>query len=114
MDRKAQRYTVWLPVRIPELEAGMAVSHNVSGRGMLVVTATTLEVGANVHVVVNLPPEGVEERELTGKVVRVEANEEDPEGLWPHRVAVEFDEPSAEIERTLTQLVEAGIAKVQR
>ena len=33
-----------------------------------------------------------------GRVVRVEDNPEDPHGLWPHRLAVEFDQPEPELE----------------
>lgn len=114
VERRAPRYTVWLPVRIEELEEGVAVSHNASGRGMLLVTATTLQVGSQVSIVVQLPPEGTAEKKVTGHVVRVEPNSEDPDGIWPHRVAVEFDEPVAELEKALAGLAEAGIANLQR
>lgn len=90
------------------------MSHNVSGRGMLLVTATTLEVGAHVGIVVQFPTEGTPEKKLSGRVVRVEPNGDDPEGLWPHRMAVEFDEPVAELEKALASLAEAGIANIQR
>lgn len=114
VERRSQRYTVWLPVRVEELEEGMAVSHNVSGRGMLLVTATTLEIGSSVSIVVQFPTEGTPDKKVTGRVVRVEPNEDDPDGIWPHRVAVEFDEPVAELEKALAQLAEAGIANLQR
>lgn len=64
----------------------MAISHNASGLGMLLVTATTLEVGAQVNIVVQLPPEGSEEKKVSGRVVRVEKNLDDPEGI-PGRIA---------------------------
>lgn len=114
MERRAHRYTVWLPVRIAEMENGMAVSHNASVRGMLLVTASQLEVGAPLTIVVQIPPEGTEETHVHGRVVRVEPNTDDPESLWPYRIAVEFDDASPEIERALTSLVEAGLAKPQR
>ncbi len=114
VERRSPRYTVWLPVRIEELEEGMAISHNASGRGMLLVTATTLEVGAQVHIVVQLPPEGSEERKVSGRVVRVEKNKDDPEGIWPHRVAVEFEEPVADLEKALASLAVDGIARLQK
>jgi len=114
VERRSPRYTVWLPVRIADLEEGMAVSHNVSGRGILLVTATTLDVGAQVSIVVQFPPEGSSERKVTGRVVRVEPNKDDPEGIWPHRLAVEFDEAVPELEKALASLAEAGIANLQR
>jgi hypothetical protein len=99
---------------VEELAEGMAVSHNVSGRGMLLVTAETLEVGAQVNIVVQFPPDGNAQEKVTGHVVRVEPNKDDPNGLWPHRIAVEFDEPDHELEKTLASLAEAGIARTQR
>ncbi len=114
VTRRSRRYEVWLPVRIEELTAGMAVSHNASGRGMLLVTAATLEVGADVHVVVSLPPDATKEKELHGRVVRVEKNDEDPDGLWPHRMAVEFDEPTDELETVLLDLSSSGTARILR
>lgn len=92
----------------------MAISHNASGRGMLLVTATTLQVGAQVHIVVQLPPEGSEERKVSGRVVRVDKNKDDPEGIWPHRVAVEFEEPVPDLEKALASLAVDGIARLQR
>lgn len=114
MERRAQRYTVWLPVRIAELEDGLAVSHNVSGRGMLLVTASKLELGEIVTVVIQIPPEGTEEQRVTGRVVRVEDNRDDPNGMWPHRVALEFEGLQPEVEKVLLSLVEAGLARAQR
>jgi len=114
MERRAQRYTVWLPVRIEEHEDGMAVSHNASGRGMLIVTASQVEVGASITIVVRIPPEGGEEKRVHGKVVRVEPNNEDPDGMWPNRIAIEFDSSVPEIEKALHALVEAGLARAQR
>lgn len=114
MERRAQRYTVWLPVRIADLEEGVAISHNVSGRGMLLVTAATLEVGATVRVVVRIPPDGGKETEIHGHVVRVEPNKDDPDGIWPHQMAVEFDQPVAEVEDALRSLAASGMARLQR
>jgi hypothetical protein len=114
VTRRTSRYEVWLPVKVGELADGMAISHNVSGRGMLLVTARTLEVGASVQVVVSLPPDGETEKHLHGRVVRVEENTDDPHGLWPHRLAVEFDEPVADLEQALAELSSAGVARIQR
>lgn len=111
MNRRSSRYEVWLPVRVG---GGMAVSHNVSGAGMLMVSAATLEVGSTVNVVVSLPPDGVEEQRLQGRVVRVEKNADDPDGLYPHRMAVEFDEPVPDLEQALAELWSAGDARIQR
>lgn len=114
MTRKAARYTVWLPVRVEELSEGMAVTHNASGHGALMVTASVLEVGSPVTITFEIPPDGSERKTVHGRVVRVEPNREDPDGLWRHRLAVEFDEPVPELVAVLTGLAERGIAKPTR
>jgi PilZ domain len=114
VERRAQRYTVWLPVRISEPEEGSAVTHNVSGRGLLLVSAGRLEVGAPVHLIVQFPPDSKQETKVRGHVVRVEANSEDPDGIWPHKMAIELDEHVPELEHMLALLAENGIAHVQR
>ena len=114
MERRNPRYTVWLPIRVEELPEGMAVTHNASGRGLLVVTASALDVGSPVSVTIQLPPGGETEKSVHGRVVRVEPNDEDPDGMWPHRLAVEFDHPVPELEEVLKNLAGSGIAKIQR
>ena len=56
---------------------------------VLMLTASTLDPGASVEVALKLPDEPVPRR-VTGRVVRIEQNQEDPHGLWPHRMAIEF------------------------
>ena len=114
VERRAQRYTVWLPVRVAELAEGMAVSHNASSRGILLVTAQTLDVGSLVTIRVGLPPDGSEERQVQGRVVRVEDNSDDPDGLWPHRLAIEFDDVVPELDAVFRSLAEQGLAQIQR
>jgi len=98
MERRSdERYALWLPVRVEALKEGMAVSHNISRRGLLMVTASTVEVGALISVTFRIPPDAPEERTVVGHVIRVERNEADPMGLWPHRMAVRFDEPVPEL-----------------
>lgn len=108
------RYTVWLPVRVEELAEGMAVGHDASDRGMLMVTASTMELGAPVTIEMELPTEAEGKRTLHGRVVRVEPNLEDPEGMWPHRIAIEFDQPVPQLEQTLARLEDKGLAKKKR
>jgi hypothetical protein len=114
VERRAQRYTVWLPIRVEELPEGMAVTHNASGCGLLVVTASALDVGWPVSVTMRVPPDGDTEKSVHGRVVRVELNDEDPDGMWPHRLAVEFDHPVPELEELLKNLAGSGMAKIQR
>ncbi|MCB9578494.1 MAG: PilZ domain-containing protein [Polyangiaceae bacterium] len=97
-----------------ELQEGVAVSHDASDRGMMLVTASRLEIGAEVTIVLTVPPEGGEERRVHGHVVRVEPNLEDPQGMWPHRMAVEFDHKVPEVERVLAALEAKGFAERKR
>jgi hypothetical protein len=39
-------------------------------------------------------------------VLRIEANPEDPQGAWPHRVAVAFDEVAPELLPYLEEAVQ--------
>jgi hypothetical protein len=114
MSRRAQRFVVWLPVRVEELAEGMAVTHDVSGRGVMMVTASVLEVGSPVTIALSLPPDGKRDKTVHGRVVRVEPNRDDPEGLWRHRLAVELDEPAPELEAALAELAERGIARLPK
>ncbi len=104
--RRHERLTEWLPVRLESGEAGLAVTHNVSETGALLVTAQELAVGQRVHITVPVPEQAlhstsVPQIELSAEVVRVAPNEEDPQGLWPYSVAVEFSEPSPALEAVL-------------
>lgn len=87
-----------------QLEAGgqarMAMTHNIGAGGMLMVLGQSLQVGEPVRVTFNLPPTGVE-RVVQGTVSRIEPNTEDPEGAWPMRVAVIFENIDAELEPLL-------------
>jgi hypothetical protein len=112
VNRKAPRFVVWLPVRVEELPEGMAVTHNASGGGVMLVSASVLEVGAPVTITFQIPPDGRSAKTVHGRVVRVEPNREDPDGIWRHQLAVEFDEAVPELEAILADLAGRGIAKV--
>ncbi|MBK7580546.1 MAG: PilZ domain-containing protein [Myxococcales bacterium] len=95
--RENDRYQVWIPVKVDALREGIAVTHDANSRGVLMLTASTLDPGATVEVALKLPDEPVPRR-VTGRVVRVEENLADPHGLWPHRMAIEFDQEVKELE----------------
>ena len=90
--REHGRYQVWFPVRV---ETGgvdaMAFNHNIGSGGMLIAIGTDLQVGEAVTVTFQLPPDG-KQRQVKGTILRIEDNVEDPEGMWPQRMAVSFDE----------------------
>ncbi|MGD8858734.1 MAG: PilZ domain-containing protein [Myxococcales bacterium] len=92
------RYRIWFPVRL-EAEAvdGMAVNHNISAGGMLVALSTKLSEGERVRVHFRMPPDSQARHAVEGKVVRIEGNPEDPDGMWPYRIAVAFDDVDPEL-----------------
>ncbi len=95
--RTNERYEVWLPVKVDALREGIAITHDASSTGALMLTASTIDEGAEIEVAIKLPEKDVPKR-VTGRVVRVEPNPDDPHGLWPHRMAIVFDEPMPELE----------------
>jgi hypothetical protein len=104
--RTGARFEVWFPVQIePAEEKGGApritVSRDVSTRGILLSSASELKPGAKVVVSFRVLPDEKNERRVEGTVVRVDQNQEDPDGLWPVRLAVEFAERVPELERQL-------------
>ena len=92
--RGKTRYNVWFMMKLAGGDGTdqPAVSHNASETGMLLATATKLEVGAPVKVKVK-PTASDEEREIETRIVRVEQNPHDTMGIWPWLVAVELVPP---------------------
>ena len=80
----------------------MAMNHNIGAGGMLMVLGSELAVGEQVRVTFRIPPGDVE-RQLQGTVLRIEPNEEDPQGSWPMRVAVAFDDLAPELSALLAE-----------
>ena len=96
--RTASRQEVWFPMRLETMVGGerLAVSRNMSRTGLLMAAATLLEVGAPVKITYRGAAEGTAERTIAGRIVRFETNTDDPDGLWPYMVAVEFSDPLPE------------------
>ena len=80
---RAKRYQVWFPMSFdsPERKDGMAVSRNLSNSGVLMATASELSVGAVVTVTFNLTLKDTSERTVQGRIVRVQTNAADPDGI---------------------------------
>ncbi len=106
--RLHHRFKTWLPAQIEGEEVSMqlAIGHDMSQKGALIVTRDELEIGAEIALNLCIPPDGGEERTLTGTVVRSRPNRADPEGLWPFEAAVEFDEAVPGIEQLLEDTIE--------
>jgi len=110
--RHHNRYRLWLPARIEGAgkESRLAIGHDMSQKGSLLVTDRELPVGATIQMFVRVPPDFEEEREISAVVVRCADNQKDPEGLWPFQIAVEFEDPDPGLERLLrdnTDLLES-------
>lgn len=88
----------------------LAMTHNVGTGGMLLASPATLEPGQRIQVTFVVPPAPGESagapRVLDARVIRVDTNPEDPDGAWPNRIALEFDQ----VEDTLEPLL-AGVAE---
>ncbi len=105
-DRRIyHRYKLWIPARL-EGETGptqLAVGHDMSQKGSLLVTSKQLQVGERVRLFVRIPPDADDELQFEARVLRIAANDADPNGLWPFRVALEFDQAVPELEKALRQ-----------
>lgn len=80
-----------------------AVSRNMSQRGLLMATARELDVDGTITLVFRMSLDDPEEHRIQGRIVRSEPNAEDPAGLWPYWVAVEFDEDTPELESLIRE-----------
>lgn len=106
--RHHRRFRLWLPARIKggAEDSQLAIGHDMSQVGALLVTSEALSIGDRVRVFVRLPPDSTQEIEIRARVVRCEPNPQDPQGLWPVAVAVEFEDPVPELENLLRDNVD--------
>lgn len=107
-QRERERARVWLPLRVL-WDGGdtLAVTYDASDKGVLMLTAKPVRVGERVTVTFEVPGEAASQRTGIGRVVRAEANGDDPHGLWPHRVAVALDEAMEAFAAELSRLSRA-------
>lgn len=106
-DRRLHdRYRLWLPARIEgggKADTTLAVGHDMSQGGSLLVTNAKLDVGVHIKVHVRIPPDAEDVRVLGATVLRCSQNPADPDSLWPFEVAVRFDDPDPELEHLLRE-----------
>lgn len=102
--RRAKRYEILFPMRLEAQQGvpGFAVSRNLSTGGTLIATATDLTVGAPVTIFFRIGSEA-EDRRAEGSIVRVGTNQDDPHGMWPYIVGVQFLAEMPELEPLLQQ-----------
>jgi hypothetical protein len=91
------RYQLWFPVQIESSDKPkIAMTHNIGAGGMLMALSSEISPDQPVIVTFRLPTSD-REYSMSGRVLRIEPNAEDPEGAWPHRIAVAFDEVAPEL-----------------
>ena len=97
-NRRSRRVKTWFPVRMRNADRrNTAVAKYISEKGILLAARRELPLGTEVHVSLHLDPEAGTPRLVHGRVVRQEPNANDPGGLWPYKLAIEFDEPDPEL-----------------
>jgi hypothetical protein len=95
-ERREQRHAFWLPVEAPALPGGMAMSHDVSEGGLLLVAKRPVPTDTDLDLVVRVP--GVPTPyPVRARVLRSSPNDADPHGLWPFQIAVAFTAPASEL-----------------
>ena len=102
--RSAKRHTLWIPVQVKASEEVhmLAVSRNISWKGVLVIVGASVEVGERVQLTLQVP--GEDDLEIGGEIVRSEVNEDDPDGLWRHLLAIRFDREVHSLESAFERL----------
>ncbi len=103
---------MWLPIRIrTAADEGLAVTYDLSEKGVLIFTTAALAVGTRVTLTFDVPGE---DRTVvsTGAVVHTSPNDADPDGLWRHRVGIELDQVVGEFRALIERL--ADLAPVSR
>jgi hypothetical protein len=100
MDEKRSydRYALWFPVTIDISSRRVwAVCKDVSASGILISGTEELQVGDVVAIRFRVSPEG-SDKQLAGRIVRVEPRDDNPRAVWAHRMAIEFEEPDATLQ----------------
>jgi PilZ domain-containing protein len=96
--RSHQRYALWFPVTVDtHARKVWAVCRDASAGGILVTGSAELKVGEVVTLSFRVSADG-QERKVSGRIVRVEAPDDDPRAVWPYKVAIEFLEPDATLQ----------------
>lgn len=79
----------------------VAVTHDASETGLLLLTRAHLELGQSVTVRVLLPGDAPRQPPVTGRVVRREALSSSEVDFWREKVALQFDAPAAQLAQEL-------------
>jgi len=102
--RRHDRKHAWVPVDVEGIQAPV-VLRDVSRGGVLLASSKKLVLEATLALAFTSPAGG-ERHALRGRVVRVEPNAEDPDGLFPHLVGLTFEEEHPELDALAAALEE--------
>ena len=102
LDRRQQfRARGWFAVRVHTGDdEATTVAQNVADGGLLLVSRKPIDVGRRVHLSLHVSPGKEAPWMVPGRVIRASPNTADPAGLWPHRIAIAFDEAMPEVVRS--------------
>ncbi len=103
-NRRAERHVVYFVAELlPEdgERARVAITHDASETGLLLLTRAHLELGQSVTVRVLLPGDVEQRRPVTGRVVRRETLSPAEVDFWKEKVALQFDAPEGELAREM-------------
>jgi serine/threonine protein kinase len=102
--RGNSRYRLWLPVYSQALSGGVAITHDVSSTGMLLLSRSAPELGARIDLRFCLSGQVERTFEISASVIRLLPNDEDPDGLWRYQLAVEFTQPQPDMTPLLSEV----------
>ena len=101
--RREPRLEQWLPVQVGGAKQALGVAHNASRHGMLMMSTHAFDLGDELELVIQNPKTS-KTMTIPGKVVRVGPNQGDPDGMWRHAIALEFEEPQLALEKLVSEL----------
>lgn len=103
--RHTPRHRAFVPVQFGSSagEPSMGLAQNISDQGLLVASRRAFDVGRPLELNVHVDPDAGQVVRLDAHVVRTTDNDADPNGLWPYKVAVHFDQPVSDLVRDVLQ-----------
>lgn len=104
--RKSARRKIFIQAEIDtgQGRTAIALSRDVSERGLLLLTLVPMVVGSTFRVFIVRPDQLSAPLELTGRVVRSSPLELEYADVWKHQIAVELVDPPADFAQTLEDL----------
>lgn len=105
MERRGRpRHRLWLPVYCDALSGGVAITHDASDNGMMLLARSKPEEGEQLTLRFSVPPGEGEVFVCQARVVRSDVNKDDPDGLWRYQLAVTYGNILPQLGPLLAQL----------